>query len=86
MLMKMTHSQVDCLDGVDATLGGPYTLKGDKYEESWLPLCTQTTVANREMRLPALRRNYHAMRDMYLSEPAPCDDILAALADLESRT
>jgi hypothetical protein len=37
------------------------------------------------MRLPALRRDYQAMRDMYLSEPAPFDDILATLADLERR-
>jgi hypothetical protein len=36
-------------------------------------------------RLPALRRDYQAMRDMYLSEPAPFDDILATLADLEKR-
>jgi hypothetical protein len=36
-------------------------------------------------RLPALRRDYQAMRDMYLSEPAPFDDILAILADLERR-
>ena len=36
-------------------------------------------------RLPALRRDYQAMRDMYLSEPAPFDDILATLADLENR-
>ncbi len=36
-------------------------------------------------RLPALRRDYQAMRDMYLSEPAPFDDVLATLADLERR-
>ena len=36
-------------------------------------------------RLPALRRDYQAMRDMYLSEPASFDDILATLADLENR-
>lgn len=36
-------------------------------------------------RLPALRRDYQAMRDMYLSEPASFDDILAVLADLERR-
>lgn len=36
-------------------------------------------------RLPALRRDYQAMRDMYLSEPASFDDILAILADLETR-
>ena len=36
-------------------------------------------------RLPALRRDYHAMRDMYLSEPAGFDDILATLADFERR-
>ena len=36
-------------------------------------------------RQPALRRDYQAMRDMYLTEPASFDDILATLADLESR-
>lgn len=36
-------------------------------------------------RLRALRRDYQAMRDMYLSEPAGFDDILAALAELEAR-
>ena len=36
-------------------------------------------------RLPALRRDYQAMRDMYLSEPASFDDILATLADAEGR-
>lgn len=36
-------------------------------------------------RLPALRRDYQAMRDMYLAEPASFDDILAILADLENR-
>jgi len=35
--------------------------------------------------LPAPRRDYQAMRDMYLSEPASFDDILATLADLENR-
>jgi len=36
-------------------------------------------------RLPALRRDYQAMRDMYLSEPVNFDDILTALAELEER-
>jgi len=36
-------------------------------------------------RLPALQRDYQAMRDMYLSEPAGLDDILSTLADLEAR-
>jgi hypothetical protein len=36
-------------------------------------------------RQPALRRDYQAMRDMYLTEPASVDDILATLADLENR-
>lgn len=36
-------------------------------------------------RLPALRRDYEAMRDMYLSEPPSFDDVLATLADLEQR-
>ena len=33
----------------------------------------------------ALRQDYAAMRDMYLSEPRTFDDILRALADLERR-
>jgi len=36
-------------------------------------------------RLPALRRDYQAMRAMYLTEPASFDEILATLADLELR-
>jgi hypothetical protein len=36
-------------------------------------------------RLPALHRDYQAMRDMYLSEPPSFDDVLATLADLERR-
>jgi hypothetical protein len=36
-------------------------------------------------RLPALRRDYQAMRDMYLSEPTSFDDVLATLAELENR-
>ena len=36
-------------------------------------------------RLAALHRDYQAMRDMYLSEPTPFDDILATLTDLENR-
>lgn len=36
-------------------------------------------------RRAALRRDYQTMRDMYLSEPASFDDILATLADLENR-
>jgi hypothetical protein len=36
-------------------------------------------------RQPALRRDYRAMRDMYLTEPAGFDDILAVLAELEDR-
>jgi hypothetical protein len=36
-------------------------------------------------RLPALRRDYQAMRDMYLSEPAGFDQILKALSELERR-
>jgi hypothetical protein len=30
-----------------------------------------------------LRRDYQAMRDMYLSEPTPFDDVLSTLADVE---
>ncbi|SFI26511.1 nucleotidyl transferase AbiEii/AbiGii toxin family protein [Planctomicrobium piriforme] len=36
-------------------------------------------------RLPALRQDYQAMRDMYLSEPANFDDVLADLTNLEQR-
>ncbi len=36
-------------------------------------------------RLPALRQDYAAMRDMYLVEPLPFDEILASLHDLERR-
>jgi hypothetical protein len=36
-------------------------------------------------RQAALRRDYHAMRDMYLSKPAEFDDVLATLAELENR-
>lgn len=36
-------------------------------------------------RLPALRQDYQAMRDMYLTEPASFDDVLAALAELEKQ-
>ena len=36
-------------------------------------------------RLPALRRDYQAMRDMYLEEPTSFDDILMTLAELEKR-
>jgi len=38
-----------------------------------------------DARLPALRRDYQAMKDMYLSEPASFDDILAVLVNLEKR-
>ncbi|HTU91026.1 MAG TPA: nucleotidyl transferase AbiEii/AbiGii toxin family protein [Gemmataceae bacterium] len=34
-------------------------------------------------RLPALRRDYQTMREMYLTEPPSFDDVLATLADLE---
>jgi hypothetical protein len=36
-------------------------------------------------RLAALRRDYDAMRHMYLSEPVPFDDVLVILAELEQR-
>ena len=36
-------------------------------------------------RQAALRRDYQTMKDMYLSEPASFDDILATLTDLENR-
>jgi hypothetical protein len=36
-------------------------------------------------RLPTLRRDYQAMRDMYLTEPATFDSILTALTALDER-
>jgi hypothetical protein len=36
-------------------------------------------------RLPALRRDYQAMRDMYLSEPPDFEDIIENLANLEAK-
>ena len=36
-------------------------------------------------RLPSLRRDYQAMRDMYLAEPASFDQMLQALSKLERR-
>lgn len=36
-------------------------------------------------RIAPLRRDYEAMREMYLSEPAAFDDVLASLAGLEQR-
>lgn len=36
-------------------------------------------------RQAALRRDYQAMQDMYLAEPASFDDILSTLGDLEAR-
>jgi hypothetical protein len=36
-------------------------------------------------RVSVLRRDYQAMRDMYLTEPAPFDEVLAVLAELEER-
>ncbi len=36
-------------------------------------------------RTAALRRDYEAMRDMYLAEPAPFDEVLAVLAEAEGR-
>ena len=36
-------------------------------------------------RLPALRRDYQAMKDMFLSEPVEFGEVLAVLAELEQR-
>lgn len=36
-------------------------------------------------RMPALRRDYDAMRTMYLSEPIPFEKVMAQLQDLENR-
>jgi hypothetical protein len=36
-------------------------------------------------RFPTMRRDYDAMRDMYLSEPAAFEDVLTVLAELERR-
>lgn len=38
-----------------------------------------------EARLPDLKRDYQAMRDMYLSAPMPFESILETLAELEER-
>jgi hypothetical protein len=38
-----------------------------------------------DARQPALRRDYQAMRDMYLTEPTSFDDILTTLAELQLR-
>jgi hypothetical protein len=38
-----------------------------------------------DKRLVVLRRDYQAMRDMYLTEPVSFDEILTTLADLERR-
>jgi hypothetical protein len=38
-----------------------------------------------EGRLATLRRDYQVMRDMYLSEPASFDEVLAILGELEQR-
>lgn len=42
-------------------------------------------LAPQPSRLPALRRDYQLMRDMYLTEPISFDDILRSLFDLEYR-
>lgn len=39
----------------------------------------------RPERLPALRRDYQAMRDMYLAEPMSFEQILTTLSELENR-
>jgi hypothetical protein len=39
----------------------------------------------RDERLPALRRDYQAMREMYLDTPPSFDEILATLADVQRR-
>lgn len=36
-------------------------------------------------RLPSLRRDYEAMRDMYLSDPVSFDDVLLMLTEMERR-
>lgn len=38
-----------------------------------------------DARLPALRRDYALMREMYLSEPRSFDEVLSVLVDLEKR-
>jgi Nucleotidyl transferase AbiEii toxin, Type IV TA system len=38
-----------------------------------------------DARLPALRRDYTSMREMYLSEPRSFDEVLSVLGDLERR-
>lgn len=38
-----------------------------------------------DVRLPALRRDYTSMKEMYLSEPRSFDEVLSVLAELEKR-
>ena len=38
-----------------------------------------------DVRIDALRRDYRAMRDMYLAEPPPFDEVVSQLAELETR-
>jgi Nucleotidyl transferase AbiEii toxin, Type IV TA system len=63
--------------------------KGQFFGSSWAnyALAKPPTfrLVPRDERLPGLRHDYQAMKDMYLSEPATFDDILATLADLERR-
>ncbi|MHC4877800.1 MAG: nucleotidyl transferase AbiEii/AbiGii toxin family protein [Planctomycetota bacterium] len=53
-----------------------------KYDEATPGTFRLVPPAERE---PALRRDYQAMRDMYLAEPTSFDEILSTLAELENR-
>ena len=64
--------------------------KGQFFGSSWANYDlakpgTLSASSRRFERLPALQRDYQAMRDMYLSEPPSFEDVLATLADLERR-
>lgn len=53
-----------------------------RYDLARAPTFRLVPVAEREH---ALRRDYQAMRDMYLSEPVPFDDVIATLREVEQR-
>lgn len=63
--------------------------KGQFFGSSWASYHLATPGTFRLVppaaRLPALRHDYQAMRDMCFSEPPSFDDVLATLADLERR-
>jgi hypothetical protein len=66
-----------------------FAWKGQFFGSSWAryDLAKPGTVrlVPPDERVAALRRDYQAMRDMYLSEPPSFDDVLAVLAELQAR-